>query len=411
MEEFFRVARAFENGSVAIQSRWGYSHTHMRLMPFITILLFCRALYAGEVIVHESFDALDIKNLPLGYSVFGQDFAVVADTAQGKALKISQRTAENPEFSIHLDLNKVAGHTVRVLAFVRVPVEIKPVDGKPDAQPELKFITKDHAGADKVASKNPLASNREWQRLSILGAIDKDAAAASVNVGLKNVAGEVLFAKISVEVDPDTRLELLAEAAAKAPVRKGDMSGITFGPDIAEAMQKGRDKSKAIPNTLLFAGPGLPVPELEAKLPAGWTAKNSKELDAPPRTLLALLAESLGKEKPEVVFLIGDGGSARKLAALERVDWEDLARLSLRLGAVPVLVTPALQNNDDKDVLRGAMLRAAEVAHCPVMELGAANANPARLNDAVQLVQKYILARDAKGNSGPKHPDGKVQDE
>ena len=386
----------------------------MRLGFLSASLLFCLPLFplvAGDVLVRESFDTLDIKNLPLGYALFGQEFAVIADAAQGKALKISQRTADNPEFSIQLDLNKVAGHTVRVVAFAKVPVEIKPVDGKPDAQPQLKFITKDHAGADKVACKTPLASSKEWQRLAIIGSIDKDAASACVNVGLNSVAGEVQFANITVDVDPDTRLELLPDAAAKAPLRKLDMGGMAFGPDIAEAMQKGRLKSKANPNTLMFAGPGLPVPELETKLPTGWTAKNVKELDAPPRQLLAALAESLGKEKPEVVFLFGDGGSARKLATLERLDWEDLVRLSLRLGAVPVLVPPVSLNNEDKDVLRGAMLRAAEVTHCPIMELGAAGTNTARVNDAVQMIQKYIIARDPKDSSGPAHTGGKVQDE
>lgn len=415
MKEFlFQRVLRFENGFVANRGGTGYSPVRMRFGIFIGSLLICRALFSGEVLLRESFDTLDVKNPPLGYSLFGQAFAVVPDPAQGKMLKIAQRSADNPEFSIQLDLNKVAGHTVRIVAFARVPVEIKPVDGKPDAQPQLKFIAKDHAGADKAVTKSPLESSRDWQRLAIIGSIDKDAAAACVNVGLNGVAGEVQFANISVEIDPDTRLELLAEAAAKAPLRKLDMGGMAFGPEIADAMQKARTRYKtpaSTPNTLMFAGPGLPVPELEAKLPTGWTARAVKELDAPPRALLATLAENVGREKPEVVILFGDGGSPRKLAALERLDWEDLVRLSLRLGSVPVLVPPVSQNNEDKDVLRGAMLRAAEVTHCPVMELGAPGTNAARLNDAVQMIQRYIFARDAKENSGPAHSGGKVQDE
>jgi hypothetical protein len=386
----------------------------MKTLACLSALLLLRSVCAGEFALREDFEKLDLNALPLGYSTFKSDFAIIADPAKGKALKISQRGGDDPEFSMQLDLNKVAGHTLRIVCFARLPAALKPVDGKPDAGPLLKFIAKDHEGTDKVATKVPAADTKEWQRLALIATVDKDAAMACVNVGLNLSAGEVQFASLSVEVDPDTRVEELADAAAKAPVRKLELGGIAFDPEIADAMQKTRAKSKVNANAMTFAGPGLPVPELEAKPPGGWTVKSGRELDTAPRLLLAQLPEVLGREKPEIVFLFGDANSTRKVPALERLDWEDVARLCLRLGSVPVLVPPVSQNNEDKDAVRAAMLHGAEVVHCPVMEMGAAAATPARLGDATMLIQKHVFARDPKLGPDGRGPDGgagKVRDE
>ncbi len=373
-----------------------------------------RTLSAGEIVLNEDFDKLDLKALPTGYSTFRGEFAIIPDATRGKVLKISQRGGDDPELSMQLDLNKVAGHNLRIVAFVRVPVALKPVDGKPDGVPQLKFITKDHEGTDKVLTKVPASDNKEWQRLSLLAAVDKDSAMACVNLTLNLAAGEVQFGTVSVEIDPDTRQEQLAEAASKAPARKMDMGGVAFGPDVAEAMQKGHEKSKATPGVMMFAGPGLPIPELDGKPPAGWTAKTAKELDATPRTLLAVLPEAIGRDKPEIVYLIGDGNPTRKPPGLERIDWEDLAKVCLRLGAVPVLVVPVGVNNEEKDVVRAAMLHAADVVHCPVMELGAAGgATSARIGDLAMLAAKHIFGRDSKDAPDDKTHGGagKVRDE
>ena len=388
----------------------------MRIAAYLFALLLLRTLCAGEVVLSEDFDKLDLKALPSGYSTFRGEFTIVPDATRGKALKISQRGGDDPELSIQLDLNKVAGHNVRVAAFARVPVPLKPVDGKPDGVPLLKFITKDHDGTDKVVTKSPAADNKEWQRLVLLASVEKDASMACVNVTLNLAAGEAQFAAITVEIDPDTRSEKLADAAALAPARKLDMGGIAFGPDLADAMQKGHAKSKATPGILIYAGPGLPLPESESKAPNGWTIKSGKELDAAPRALLAVLPEAIGRDKPELVYLFGDANSTRKLPSLERLDWEDCARLCLRLGAIPVLVPPVSVNNEEKDVVRAAMLRAAEVMHCPVLEMGAGGATAVRIADLTQLVQKHVFGRDSKSNPDGKGPNGtggtgKVRDE
>ena len=372
------------------------------------MLLMFRALCAGEMIVREDFEKLDLKSLPLGYSTFTQDLSIGADPAQGKVLKISHKGADNPELSIRLDLSKVAGHTVRVVALAKMPGTFKPVDGKPEAQPELRLIVKDHDGADTITRKAALPEKPEWQRLSFLATIDRGASWAAVSVGLNLIAGDISFDDLSVEVDPDTRIELLAELATKAPARKLDMGGVSFSPEIAEPMQKFYGV-KSAPNTMAFAGPGLPLPELETKIPAGWAAKTNKGLDESPRALLAQLPEFLAKEKPEIVFLLADPGSPRKLAALEALDWADLAQACGRMGAVPVLTIPVAAGNEEKDALRTAMLKAADAVKCPVIELGPGLV-ATRAADIATLIGKFIIGREPKDASGKKGTE-KVNDE
>ena len=381
----------------------------MRCLVLISLISVVRFTCAGEILVHEDFEKLDLKKLPEGYSTFTEDLSIAADSAQGKALKIAHKGGDNPAISFRLDLAKVAGHTVRVTAMARAPAPIKPVDGKPDALPELKLIVKDKDGADTVTRKNPLSDKAEWQRLSFLATIDRAASSVMLSAGLNLAAGEIWFDDINVEVDPDTRVELLAELAAKATVKKIDLGGVVFGPEVAEAMQKFHERTKSTPNVIGLAGPGLPVPEVESKPPGGWSVKSAKSLDDAPRGLLGRLPEFLAKEKPEIVFLFADAGSARKLNALESLDWQDLAKLCGRLGSVPVLVIPITAGNEDKDTLRTALLKAAENVHCPVIELGAGFTG-LRVTEMAALLQRYVFAREGKEAGGGKTP-GKMNDE
>ena len=316
---------------------------------------------------------------------------------QGKVLKILHKGGDNPELSIRLDLSKVAGHTIRVTAMAKAPAPIKPVDGKPEAQPEIKLTIRDKDGADTVTRKVPVSDKTDWQRFSFLATIDRTASSAMLSVGLNLAAGEIWFDELSIEADPDARIELLADLAAKATVKKIDLGGSIFNPEIAEAMQKFHEHGKPTPNVIGLAGPGLPIPEVEGKPPTGWSIKSAKNLDEPPRVLLAHLPEFLGKEKPEIVFLFADAGSPRKLNALEALDWQDLAKLCGRLGAVPVLVVPIAAGNEDKDALRTALLKAADAVHCRGDRIGPGIYRVACRRDGGADAEVCICPRQQRG--------------
>jgi len=292
---------------------------------------------------------------------------------------------------------------------------------KLDAQPYVQLIVKDKDGKDLASAKLLAVENNktDWQNLSFDVTVEKDAAYVAVAVGLNWIKADVLFDNLTVEIDPGKKTEtpvatpktpaptpatpatppdpakILADLAAKAPAAKLEMGGINFGPELAASMQKLLPKISGTKNTIVFAGPGLPMAELDKKLPAGWSGVQSKETSgaaAAPRNLFITLPDYLAKQKPEVVYLFGETAVTRKLDSTERLDWEDLGRLCIRMGALPVLAAPPATGNEQKDELRNIMMKAADDPHCPLVEARAGLIG-ARIGELTDMLQRYVLGR------------------
>jgi hypothetical protein len=187
------------------------------------------------------------------------------------------------------------------------------------------------------------------------------------------------------------------EAAFRAPRKKLEGVGVSFGPEIALRLRTGLRKNPAAAKKILCAGPGWPNREVEVKAPEGWSVvPPARELTGPaaaPLSLLDFLPEQLAKENSEVVFLFGDAGVARKLSPGEQADWEDAARLCLRLGALPVLVPAPATGDAEKDEVRQTLLRLAEQNQWPVVELQPAPAFSQRAGTLLGLFEKHVFCR------------------
>ena len=396
------------------------------------LLIMPGLMHAGDVLFIESFENFDLKKLPPGWSTTNSaDLAIVDEPGHGKVFRISHKGNGYCALSVSLDPGKVRGHQIRVAASAKFPGNYKPIQGQEWARPKLQLLVKDKAGKDNYFGQDAQPNKPEWQDLQCTAAIDKDADKIEAYVRLDLVAAEVFFDDFSVEVDPAPNsvppkgAVAAASAApatptapavpgapappdnnqgtaAKAPKKTLDDGGMIFSPELAAALQKARGTTAATPNTLLFAGPGLPIKELDGKHPDKWTVlavKDPKELIGPlagPRGLLISLPDQIAKEKPEVVVLFGDMTPGRKLTSTEQLDWCDVARLCLRMGTLPVLAIPPGTGGGEKEQLHVFMLAALDTVTdkgCLAIELKAPTFVPRRIAEMTNLLDKFVFCR------------------
>ncbi|HYG76431.1 MAG TPA: hypothetical protein VEK08_15605 [Planctomycetota bacterium] len=404
------------------------------------------ALLAGEVIFSEDFDKTDLPKLQTApWNVTAPaDLSIADEPNRGKVLRINGKGNGWPSLSYTLDLAKVRGKKVRVAAAAKFPGNYTPLAGKDWARPKLQLIWKEKGGKDRYAEAVPQPNTPDWQNLETSDTIDKEAESAVVFIRVDLVAADVYFDNFICDVDSDGSkpatpatpatpanpanppvanntppaqpgkapappatpaapvLTGPAAIAAKAPKKTLDDGGVTFGPEIAAALQKSI-KPSANKNTFALVGPGLPIKELETKTPEKWTkVAMTKETSGPlasPRNLLAVLPKFIAETKPEVVFIFGETApTARKVTHTEHYDWEDLAKVCIRLGVIPVLAVPAAQPPDPKateprEDLRAVMLTAAGDANCPVIDLKAPTQIPRRVAIMVDYFDKYVFCR------------------
>ncbi len=206
----------------------------------------------------------------------------------------------------------------------------------------------------------------------------------------------------------------------RAPAKLLDDGGIQFGPEIAKSLLEAIANPSAVQKSMGFVGPGLPAKDVTLKAPPSWNwVINAKELsgaDGTPRALLAVLPDYLAREKPEVVFFFGETTPVRKLSPTEKYDWTDLARMCLRLGAIPVLAVPSSVGKEKENApenkeesLRAIMLQAAADSGCAVIDLKAPSQVARRVAELAFLLEKHVFCRaalDAKppssgGATGP----------
>ena len=397
--------------------------------PLLTRLMLLWSLSVGvllawqaagaEVLVSEDFEKLDLKQLPSGWTIVSaNDFSIVDEAGRGKVLRISHKGGGWPQLAVALDANKVRGHVVRISALAKFPGGYTPLPDKTWARPKIMLTFKDKDGKDHYCGGDLEPNKPEWQQVSNSATIDKDAQAIGAYLRIDLVAAEAFFDDFRVELDPDGVAPKTAtpaagtnpkpatgapagnEAAAKAPKRTLEEGGALFGPEIAGALQKIVKPGSA--NSFAVIGPGLPLKEMEGKTPDKWTRlPNSKEVagaTAGPRVLLATLPDFLAKSKPEVVFVVGEITTTRKTAMLEALDWEDVARVCLRMGVVPVLVVPPAAPAKEGPIgmaedVRTGMTKAAEEAKCPAIDLKTLATVHRLVTQMLGLLDKHVFCR------------------
>lgn len=400
---------------------------------------------AGELIVFEDFEKFDLKQLPAGWiPTSAGDFSIVDEPGHGKVLKISHKGGGRPSLAVALDPAKVRGHVVRIAALAKFPGVFTSIADKAWACPKIMLQFKDKDGGDHYCGRDIEAGRTDWQSVFNHTTIDKEANSIGAYLRIELVAAEVFFDDFSVELDPDlnapppkskgahgttptaggtspaggTAAGGNAAAAAKAPKRDLEQGGAFFGPEMAAALQKAIKPGAA--NTYAAIGPGLPMREFEGKAPEKWTraplGKEAVGAALLPRNLLATLPDFIVKSKPEVVFLVGEVTTTRKLSMLESLDWEDLARLCLRLGAVPVLAVPPAAPVKDgpvglQDDLRSAMVRAATEANCPAIDMKNLQLLPRLEAQMLGLLDKHVFCRSPLDQPGSVPTPGKKVEE
>lgn len=401
---------------------------------------------AVEQLFFEDFESFNLQQLPAGWTIPDSpgDFSIVDEPGHGKVLKISHKGVGHAKLTVTLDAAKVNGHDIRLSALAKFPGAYTPIPEKPWARPKILLTFKDKDGKEQNEGRDLEPSKPEWLTVSARSLIPKDAQSATASLSISLVAAEVYFDNFCVEVDPDLNsLPPTAKAAAgaagaaaaasgnpaeRAPRKTLDSGGVLFGPEIAAAMQKAVKPRGSY--TFAVVGPGLAPKEFEAAPPEKWTRlPGGKDLNDPaasPRNLLGLLPLTLAAQKPEqrpeVVFVIGETTTKRKTGALESLDWEDLARVCLRMGAVPVLAVPPSPPAKEGPVTmpddqRTVMLRAAGEVNCPVVDLGVRDPkDPARLarlfRQMFTSLDKYVFCRIPLDQVGVgRTPGKKVEDE
>ena len=387
----------------------------VRLAILLATLLLAPFAIAGEMLILEDFEKLDLKAPPAGFTISSfADLSIIDEAGKGKILKITGKGKDlYPALGTSLDVNKVKGHSIRVSASTKFPGNYTPIPDKIWARPLLQIVVSIKDKKEPIYSSAHIEPNKpEWTETEVIAAIDKDATKVECFLRADLVAVEVYFDNFTIELDPDpkaprtkpktgTTPASVAGAgsneavAGKAPKKALEENGIAFGPDIALALQKALVKG-AVANTLSMVGPGMPLKDLESKLPEKWTrVTTAKEFLGPlanPRAMLSILPEHLSKDKPEVVFFVSELTTARKPGSTEKYDWEDLAKISLRMGAIPVFFLPPAVGGEGKDDLRNAMIAAAE-GQFPMIDLKSGPLVARRSAMLVDLLEKFVFCR------------------
>jgi len=393
------------------------------LIPVFCIFLSCATHAAAEVLYSEDFEKFDVSKPPKDVAISGGgDVSVVDDPARGKVLCIKTAGGAYPGLTFSMDINKIRGGTLKFTVAGKCPGELPVVADKPWAKAKLILIAKDKAGKDTYAGGHLEGNKPDWQDLTATFKVGDDVESVQIALRAELVACEVFFDGLKIELEgggapaaPGTTPPPATPAtpkdpkvAAKTPAGKPldttpqgrspkktfEDGGMLFGPEIATAMKKAI-KPGATPNTILVVGPGLPFKEMDNFKPIGkWqTLPIAKELtgaSATPSHLLALLPPFLGKNKPEVVVFFGESTGTRKPTNDERLDWEDLARICKRMGALPVFAVPAAGTQEE---LRKDLLEGVNLAFAPAIDLKAPSTVPKRLAQMLDLFDRHIFER------------------
>jgi len=378
------------------------------------------------VLYSEDFEKFDVSKPPKDVAISGGgDVTVVDDPARGKVLCIKTAGGAYPGLTFTLDINKVRGGTLKFTVAGKCPGEVAIIADKPWAKPKLVLVAKDKAGKDTYGGGHLEGNKPDWQDLTATFKVGDDIESVQIALRAELAACEVFFDGLKIELegggapaaagttpppanpatpaaakDPKavagktTTKPLDNTPAGRSPKKIFEDGGMIFGPEIAAALKKAI-KPGATPNTILVIGPGLPFKEMDNFKPIGkWQALPlAKELTGPtatPAHLLALLPSFLGKNKPEVVVFFAETTGTRKPTNDERFDWEDLARICKRMGALPVFGVPAAGTQEE---LRKDLLEGVNLAFAPAVDLKAPSTVPKRIAHLLDLFDRHIFER------------------
>ncbi|MGD0089862.1 MAG: SUMF1/EgtB/PvdO family nonheme iron enzyme, partial [Planctomycetota bacterium] len=163
---------------------------------------------AGELLLFEDFEKLNLQQLPTGWTLNDPTGAIsiVDEPGRGKVLKISNKGGSYARLSIPLDPAKVRDHTVRISAWAKFPGSYTPHPNPALywARPKFQLTFKDKEGKDHYPCGYELAPNKpDWQIYKNPGKIDKEAQSVTVWLSVDLVAAEAFFDDLCVELVPD----------------------------------------------------------------------------------------------------------------------------------------------------------------------------------------------------------------
>ena len=405
------------------------------------LVLLAGAARAGDPLVAVDFKRLDLTLLPDGWSLKDPgDVSIKDDQAKGKVLCINHKADNDPTLEIKLDITKVRGCKVRATAWGKCSIQYSAMPGQAMG-PMLAIIRRAKGGDGWRQGSCCGPANTNWQALVNTLDIPIDAEAVTVSLSVVKVIGEGHFDELRVEVEgapppnpfagagqaptppaqapapfgqappaptpgvpaatvPSAASSLPTPAgAATAPKKTVEDDGILFSPEIAATLAAALKKGAA-ERSYAVVGPGAPLRDIEAKPLGKWSriavAGNLFGAPAAPENLLSTLPGFVVAQKAEVVIVAGGACGAHKLSYLQLHDWVDVAKVCLRLGAVPVLALPPAGALDE---LRRDMLEAAKAANCPAVDPKNATLAPLRMQQLLDLLERHVLDRAPKAQT------------
>ena len=416
----------------------------------IVLLALVGRLAAGEIVLSENFDALNLNELPPEWTKMEPTMlSMVEEVGRGKVLKIASSDERYAALVGKIDPARVAGKIVRVTVFAKFPGTYETLADKLWAAPKVIVEVTDAADKATQTELVPQQHKPEWQERKNDVTIPAGAKSVTVSLCVQFVTATVYYDNLTLEIVGDAPAapvapvvqavqaapgppappapatpaasldpESPAGRAAKAPKKALADDGISFGPDFALNLQKIALAKKATPNTILYVGPGIGEKDPLPKLSAGWNAlPHAPKLTghaANPRHLLEELPKFLFDKKPEVVLIAGDEALVRKPTSTEAEDWEDVANLCARMGAVPVIVMQTTASKDETlESIHSAMRKAIDINNFVALSSQPADLYPRRISALLTLLDRHVFLRgkadDAKASSTAT--PGKVQDE
>lgn len=409
---------------------------------FFALGLLCSCAAGGEVLINENFDAFNLDTPPAGWTK-GEptQLSLVAEAGHGKVLKLVNKDNKYPHLTFTLDTAKTVGKTLNISIAAKFPGVYVPIADKLSASPKLAIIAKDAAGKSLLEEGLvPQAGKAEWQELKKTVAIPATATSVTAQICIQNVTCEVFFDNLKIEfadapapapvavapptppavapkpVTPATPVDPITKwVADKAPRKSFEDGGMVFGPEYAVTLQKTYPSKTVTAGTAMFIGSGIPDKAPPYKLSTAWRALPMQPkligATATPRALLASLPEVLAKDKPEVVFISSDPAPGRKPTSTESDDWEDVAHLCIRYGAMPIYVPFPNETKDEQyDRLVQSLKKAVSDINYPSVSPVPAEAFAKRADNLLKLLDMHVFMR-AKISDPSKPTTGKVVDE
>jgi hypothetical protein len=359
-----------------------------------TLVVFCLTfcagtVCAGETVLKEDFEKLDLKSLPQGWRVITAEEIAIVQEGASKVLRINHKGEGIAELNIPIDAKQVRGRKMLVTVKMKVPAGYTPVREK-QGMPQLVTII-ESGGRRRVLYGGPPPTARGWVRMRSPLQVPADTSSLTIGLRVKWVACEAFYDDLTITVEGQPATAVAGGTtpgpnASKSPSTGTAKStaalginvsrhhvqdhGARMGPQVVAAMRALR-RPGATAKTFVVIGAAAPLKELGKASPVpAWTQLTPPSeltgVKATPEALFLKLPTFLSTKKPEVVLFACGGSEAEERTYKERYDWDDLARLCLRFGALPVLAVPPEKAECPSRV---EILEAVRLSNLPAVEV------------------------------------------